>query len=121
MTQKQAKGYSNVLKFSFSMHVSYIQVRNGKSLVEIRASCIDGTILIFSVLCGIVTKKKRKVMYQSKQSSELDRHDLQIYEVYTCLSSVKIRKSTKEYVTLIIGLYKDNGSVLHVVIRLLYI
>ncbi len=28
---------------------------------------------------------------------------------------------TKEYVSLIIGLDKDNGSVLHVVIRLLYI
>ena len=39
------------------------------------------SVSFFAVLCGIVTKKKRKMMYQSKQSAELDRHDLQIYEV----------------------------------------
>ena len=36
---------------------------------------------------------------------------------------VKIYKeeTNKEYVSLLIGLYKNNGSVLHVAIRLLYI
>jgi len=33
-----------------------------------------------SLLCGIVTKKKRKMMYQTKQSSEFDRHEMMIYE-----------------------------------------
>jgi len=36
-----------------------------------------------SLLCGIVTKKKRKVMYHTKQSAEYDRHELMIYEEVT--------------------------------------
>jgi len=33
-----------------------------------------------SLLCGIMTKKKKKMMYHSKMNTDLDRHDLLIYE-----------------------------------------
>lgn len=33
-----------------------------------------------SLLCGIIRKKKKKVMYQSKQNTDFDRTDLAIYE-----------------------------------------
>ncbi|KAI0230188.1 MAGUK p55 subfamily member 6, partial [Lamellibrachia satsuma] len=33
-----------------------------------------------SLLCGLVTKKKRKMMYQSRKNAEFDRTDLLIYE-----------------------------------------
>lgn len=33
-----------------------------------------------SLLCGLMTKKKRKMMYQATRNSEFDRNDLMIYE-----------------------------------------
>ncbi|ESN94010.1 hypothetical protein HELRODRAFT_186050 [Helobdella robusta] len=33
-----------------------------------------------SLLCGIITKKKKKMMYHSKQSTEFDKSELAIYE-----------------------------------------
>lgn len=34
----------------------------------------------YLVLCGIMTKKKRKLMYQSRYNNKFDRNDLMIYE-----------------------------------------
>ncbi|CAD5115719.1 DgyrCDS4662 [Dimorphilus gyrociliatus] len=38
-----------------------------------------------SYLCGIVTKKKKKMLYQAKQNSEFDKYELAIYEEVTKL------------------------------------
>ena len=41
---------------------------------------LQNSLFFVAVLCGLMTKKKRKMMYQAGKSSDFDRSDVQVYE-----------------------------------------